>query len=150
VSISSRFSVAIHILCLLAVSKDKATNTSEYIAASVNTNPVVIRKVMSMLKSAGLVHVRAGVAGAELAKELPNITLLDVYKAVNVVAENDLFNSHEHPNPECIVGRNIQQSLTKQFSAAQNAMEQSLAGVTLAEVVEDILESDKMRSLENG
>lgn len=148
-SISSRFSVAIHILCLLAVSKDKATNTSEYIAASVNTNPVVIRKVMSMLKS-GLVHVRAGVAGAELAKELPNITLLDVYKAVNVVAENDLFNSHERPNPECIVGRNIQQSLTKQFSAAQNAMEQSLASVTLAEVVEDILESDKMRSLENG
>ncbi|BFH60710.1 MULTISPECIES: Rrf2 family transcriptional regulator [Paenibacillus] len=143
-SISSRFSVAIHILCLLAINKDKATNTSEYIAGSVNTNPVVIRKVMSMLKGAGLVHVRAGVAGAELAKELQEITLLDVYKAVNVVAENDLFSSHEHPNPECIVGRNIQHSLTKQFSAAQKAMEHSLEIVTLADVVHDILMSDNV------
>ncbi|MWV47287.1 transcriptional regulator [Paenibacillus sp. HJL G12] len=143
-SISSRFSVAIHILCLLAINKEKATNTSEYLAGSVNTNPVVIRKVMSMLKGAGLVHVRAGVAGAELAKPLAEITLLDVYKAVNVVAENDLFSSHEHPNPECIVGRNIQQSLTKQFSAAQKAMEHSLEIVTLAEVVQDILESDNV------
>ncbi|MCJ8014692.1 Rrf2 family transcriptional regulator [Paenibacillus sp. KQZ6P-2] len=138
-SISSRFSVAIHILCLLAINEEKATNTSEYLAGSVNTNPVVIRKVMSMLKGAGLVHVRAGVAGAELAKTLAEITLLDVYKAVNVVAENDLFSSHEHPNPECIVGRNIQQSLTKQFSAAQKAMEHSLEIVTLADVVQDIL-----------
>jgi DNA-binding IscR family transcriptional regulator len=129
---------------LLAINKDKTTNTSEFIAGSVNTNPVVIRKVMSMLKGAGLVHVRAGVAGAELAKDLPEITLLDVYKAVNVVAENDLFNSHEHPNPECIVGRNIQHSLTKQFSIAQKAMEHSLEIVTLADVVQDILESDSV------
>ena len=143
-SISSRFSVAIHILCLLAINKDKATNTSEYLAGSVNTNPVVIRKVMSMLKGAGLVHVRAGVAGAKLAKELSEITLLEVYKAVNVVAENDLFSSHEHPNPECIVGRNIQQSLTKQFSAAQKAMEHSLEIVTLEDVVQDILQSDNV------
>ncbi|MEC0244027.1 Rrf2 family transcriptional regulator [Paenibacillus dokdonensis] len=143
-SISSRFSVAIHILCLLAINKDKVTNTSEYLAGSVNTNPVVIRKVMSMLKGAGLVHVRAGVAGAKLAKELSEITLLDVYKAVNVVAENDLFSSHEHPNPECIVGRNIQQSLTKQFSAAQKAMERSLEIVTLEDVVQDILQSDNV------
>ncbi|GIP30099.1 transcriptional regulator [Paenibacillus sp. J23TS9] len=143
-SISSRFSVAIHILSLLAINKDKATNTSEYLAGSVNTNPVVIRKVMSMLKGAGLVHVRAGVAGATLAKELSEITLLDVYKAVNVVAENDLFSSHEHPNPDCIVGRNIQQSLTKQFSAAQKAMERSLEIVTLEDVVQDILQSDNV------
>ncbi|MDR9855895.1 Rrf2 family transcriptional regulator [Paenibacillus sp. VCA1] len=144
-SISSRFSVAIHILCLLAISKDRTESTSEYIAGSVNTNPVVIRKVMGMLKTAGLVHVRAGVPGAELAKELSGITLLDVYKAVNVVAENDLFSSHEHPNPECIVGRNIQQSLTKQFSAAQKAMEHSLELVTLADVVEDILKSENVK-----
>jgi len=129
---------------LLAINKDKATNTSEYLAGSVNTNPVVIRKVMSMLKGAGLVHVRAGVAGAKLAKELSEITLLEVYKAVNVVAENDLFSSHEHPNPECIVGRNIQQSLTKQFSAAQKAMEHSLEIVTLEDVVQDILQSDNV------
>ncbi|MGN7360256.1 Rrf2 family transcriptional regulator [Paenibacillus sp. SAF-054] len=143
-SISSRFSVAIHILCLLAINKEKTMNTSEHLAGSVNTNPVVIRKVMSMLKAAGLVHVRAGVAGAELAKGLSEITLLEVYKAVNVVAENDLFSSHEHPNPECIVGRNIQQSLIKPFSAAQRAMEHSLEIVTLAEVVQDILDTDNV------
>lgn len=136
-SISSRFAVGIHILSLLVLNKDR-TNSSEYIAASVNTNPVVIRKIMGMLKNAGLIHIRPGVAGAELIRNYAEITLLDVYKAVNAVPENELFGMHSSPNPACLVGRNIQEAIDPLFSAAQLAMEKQLEGVTLKQVIDHI------------
>ncbi|MCH1643084.1 Rrf2 family transcriptional regulator [Paenibacillus timonensis] len=136
-TISSRFSVAIHILSLLEINKD-GISTSEYISGSVNTNPVVIRRIMGMLNKAGLVEVRTGVAGAKLSRQLDQITLLDVYRAVHVVEEDGLFAVHDHPNPDCPVGKNIQSAIEPIFSSAQKAMENTLAAVTLQDVVDDI------------
>ncbi|MEI5907440.1 Rrf2 family transcriptional regulator [Bacillus spongiae] len=144
-SISSRFSVGVHILALIEINKD-GVSTSEFLAGSVNTNPAVIRKIMGMLKNAGLVKVRPGIAGAELAKSLSEITLLDVYKAVNVVQENELFSIHENPNPDCPVGRNIQCTIGPLFTIAQTAMEKALEGVTIEDVVKDIMEKEKLNS----
>lgn len=138
-SISSRFSVGIHILTLIEVNKD-GVSSSDYLARSVNTNPAVIRKIMGMLKKAGLINVQPGIAGAELAKDLSDITLLDVYKAVNVVKENELFSIHENPNPDCTVGRNIQNTIEPLFFSAQNAMERILENVTIEDVVKDVIE----------
>lgn len=142
-SISSRFAVGIHILSLLEINKD-GVNSSEFIASSVNTNPVVIRKIMGMLKKAGLVKVRPGIAGAELLRDLSIITLLDVYKAVNVVPENELFGIHESSNPACPVGRNIQNAISPLFSVAQQALEKALGNVTIEDVVKDILEKEEL------
>ncbi|WP_226529868.1 Rrf2 family transcriptional regulator [Metabacillus niabensis] len=136
-SISSRFSVGIHILALIEINKS-GISTSEFLAGSVNTNPAVIRKIMGMLKNAGLVKVRPGVAGAALTKELSDITLFDVYKAVNVVQEKELFTVHDNPNPECPVGRNIQETIEPLFTAAQLAMEKVLGSLTLEDVVKSI------------
>jgi DNA-binding IscR family transcriptional regulator len=136
-SISSRFSVGIHILTLIGLDKD-GTQSSENIAGSVNTNPVVIRKIMGMLKNAGLIKVRPGIAGAQLTKELSAITLLEVYKAVNVVQEKELFSVHENPNPNCFVGRNIQSTIVPIFSTAQRALEKELENVTLEDIINDI------------
>ncbi|PLS03125.1 Rrf2 family transcriptional regulator [Neobacillus cucumis] len=146
-SISSRFAVGIHILTLIEVNKG-GVSTSEFLAGSVNTNPAVIRKIMGMLKGAGLVNVRPGVAGAELAKDLSEITLLDVYKAVDVVKEDELFSIHEHPNPACLVGRNIQEAIVPLFSIAQNALEKALGSVTIEDVVKDIIEKEKLAIVE--
>lgn len=142
-SISSRFTVGIHILALIEINKD-GVSTSEFLAGSVNTNPVVIRKIMGMLKKAGLVEVRPGIAGAELAKELSDITLLDVYRAVNVVKEKELFSIHENPNPDCPVGRNIQSTIEPLFMIAQTALEKALGNVTIQDVVKDIVEKEKL------
>jgi DNA-binding IscR family transcriptional regulator len=136
-SISSRFSVGIHILTLIGLDKD-GTQSSENIAGSVNTNPVVIRKIMGMLKNAGLIKVRPGIAGAQLTKDLSAITLLEVYKAVNVVQEKELFSVHENPNPNCFVGRNIQSTIVPIFSTAQRALEKELENVTLEDIINDI------------
>ena len=142
-SISSRFAVGIHILALIEINKD-GVSSSEFLAGSVNTNPAVIRKIMGMLKKAGLIEVHPGIAGAKLAKRLSDITLLDVYKAVNVVQDKELFSVHENPNPECPVGRNIQSTIEPLFSVAQLAMEKVLGNVTLEDVVKDIVNKENI------
>lgn len=132
--ISSRFSIGVHILSLLAINPHEH-NTSEWIAGSVGTNPVVIRRVLGQLKKAGLASVKAGSGGATLARELDKITLLDVYRAVEVVDEGELFHVHGQPNPSCAVGANIEGVLRLMLVKAQQAMEGVLAAVTLAELV---------------
>ncbi|MCZ8511856.1 Rrf2 family transcriptional regulator [Paenibacillus filicis] len=139
--ISSRFSIAVHILSLVTLSTSPCT--SDYIAASVNTNPVVIRRITGLLKKAGLVTVKAGTGGTYLRRPPEDITLLDVYRAVEVVEEDDLFHFHEHPNPDCPVGRNIESTLRADMHRAQSAMERELAQVTLRQVVSRIGETSK-------
>ncbi|MFF2016055.1 Rrf2 family transcriptional regulator [Paenibacillus sp. NPDC058177] len=136
-NISTRFAVAIHILTLIDSNKD-GKSTSEWIASSVNTNPVVIRRITGMLNKAGLVDVRPGVAGAKLARDPEQITLLEIYKAVNAVEEGSLFAVHEHPNPDCPVGKNIAGAIVPVFGRAQTAMENVLQGVTLAEIANEM------------
>lgn len=134
--ISTRFSVGVHILALLAINKD-GSNTSEFIAGSINTNPVVVRRLMAQLKRAGLVDTSPGVAGATLACPPEAITLLDVYHAVDAV-HNTLFDMHENTNPACPVGANIQAALEGALLDAQSAMEKTLSGVTVADVLAGI------------
>ncbi|GGF99038.1 Rrf2 family transcriptional regulator [Paenibacillus abyssi] len=135
---SSRFSIAVHILSV--VSWNSSLSTSEFIAGSVNTNPVIIRRIISSLKKAGLVSVKAGTGGTYLNKELDEITLLDVYRAVEVAQQGELFNFHEHPNPACPIGANIESVLRKNMLKAQTAMEQELAQVTLKQLVSELSE----------
>ncbi|UJF36341.1 Rrf2 family transcriptional regulator [Paenibacillus hexagrammi] len=131
--ISTRFSIAVHILSLIAVSPNECTG--DFIAGSVNTNPVIIRRIMGMLKKAGLVEVRPGVGGASLLQSPEEITLLDVYHAVNVIEDNQLFRLHEDPNIRCPVGRNIEAALQTELSEAQAAMENRLAQTKLADLI---------------
>ncbi|MFC5403361.1 Rrf2 family transcriptional regulator [Cohnella soli] len=143
--ISSRFSIAVHVLSLLAISPS-AHHTSEWIAGSVGTNPVIIRRVIGQLKKAGLVNVRAGSGGATLVRGLSDIRLLDVYRAVDVVEEGQLFHMHDEPNPQCEVGANIEAVLRLLFGKAQAAMEAVLADVTLEELVHVLAERIKAKA----
>lgn len=129
--ITSRFTVAVHTLLVIHVLGKEQKTTSEFIAASVNVNPVVIRRTLQSLKAAGMVEVKAGSGGASIAKDLRDITLYDVYKAVDSV-EGDLFHFHENPNPDCPVGRNIHAVLDGHLADAQAAMENELKKVTIA------------------
>ena len=132
--ISSRFTVAVHILSLVAIERNELC-TSEWIAKSVNTNPVVIRRVIGKLRDAELVQVRRGVGGTTLQKQLNEITLLDVYRAVEVVREGELFQMHEEPNLNCPVGANIEAVLELILLRAQEAMESVLGEITMEDLV---------------
>ncbi|WP_232697732.1 Rrf2 family transcriptional regulator [Brevibacillus daliensis] len=143
--ISSRFTIGVHILSLLSIEKDSHC-TSEWIAGSVNINPVTIRRVLGQLKRAGLVKVRSGTGGAYLLKEPADINLLDIYRAVEVVEEGQLFHFHEEPNPECPVGANIQIVLQLILSRAQDAMEQILKNITLKDLVTELNQQINVRA----
>ncbi|UPK42399.1 Rrf2 family transcriptional regulator [Paenibacillus pabuli] len=134
--ISSRFSIAVHTLSLVAVVPNECTG--DYIAKSVNTNPVIIRRIMSKLKQAGLIEVRPGVGGASLLKDPADITLLDIYRALEVVEDGELFNFHKHPNPNCPVGSMIEQTLRAELIEAQLAMEQRLKRVTIQQMMDQV------------
>ncbi|OAX47231.1 Rrf2 family transcriptional regulator [Paenibacillus sp. AD87] len=134
--ISSRFSIAVHTLSLVAVVPNECTG--DFIAKSVNTNPVIIRRIMSKLKQAGLIDVRPGVGGASLLKDPTDITLLDIYRALEVVEDGELFNFHKHPNPNCPVGSMIEQTLRAELIEAQLAMEQRLKRVTIQQMMDQV------------
>ena len=145
-AISSRFIVSVHILTLLAQSQGKPV-TSEWLAGSASTNPAVIRKLLGMLAKAGLTTSQLGVGGgALLARPASEITLLDVYRAVD---EGELFAlHHESPNPACPVGRNIQAAIIGTLEQAQRALEGELAARTLADVLHDVLAGGHPQPLE--
>ncbi len=137
--ISSRFTVAIHILAALEIGNEKVC-TSEVIATSIQNNPVVVRRIIGMLKKSGLVDVNIGCGGAYLLKPVEDITLFDIYKAVDVVEDEKLFQIHENTNQECIIGANIQNVLMLILPKAQSAMEEVLQSYTMADVVTNILQ----------
>ena len=113
--ISSRFTIAVHILICIETFKNDYKVTSDFLASSVNVNPVVIRRLLQQLKKAGIVNVTRGSGGTNLEKPSDEITLLDVYNAVECVEEGELFHFHENPNPLCPVGKNIHAILDKAY-----------------------------------
>nr|MDH3153394.1 Rrf2 family transcriptional regulator [Bacillus licheniformis] len=136
--ISKRFTIAVHMLSLMHVRSDHLT--SEQIADSVNTNPVIIRQISRLLKKAGLIEVKRGTGGAHLLRDAGAISLYDVYKAVEVVGEGELFHTHENPNPDCWVGANIHQVLELVLLKAQTAMENILKEMSIKELTDLIIQ----------
>ena len=133
---SSRLPVAVHILLAIVEFEGKEKTTSTFLAGSVNVNPVIIRNTLGQLKAAGFVTVKAGEGGASLAKEPKDITLLDIFDAVE--KEEALFHFHENPNEKCPVGRNIHNVLDDKLQRVQAAMERELQSITLEDVKKDL------------
>ena len=75
-----------------------------------------------------------------LVEPFDEVTLYDVYKAVDCTEDDGLFRFHASPNPECPVGRNIHKVMDRRLEAAQAALENELKSTTLAQVVADTQE----------
>lgn len=135
--ISSRFTIAAHMLICMEVFKEDYKVTSEFLAGSIQVNPVMVRRLLQQLKKAGIIEVKRGSGGATIARPLEQITLLDIYNAVEPIEEGKLFHFHENPNPRCPVGKNIHSILDTRLDAVQNAMEKELRSVTLKDLVAD-------------
>lgn len=124
-----QFATAIHILTLLAITEDNLS--SSYIAGSININPAMVRKSLSILSASGLVETREGKGGgALLAKPAGRILLSDIYRAVN---DAPLLGKVNEPNPECTVGKQINSHLLDLYNQADNALINKLSTITLAD-----------------
>ena len=143
--ISSRFTIALHIFTCVETFKDDYKVTSDFLASSINTNPVIIRKILSQLKNVGLINVARGTGGITLTRQLQEISFYDVYQAIEPVENGDLFHFHEAPNPDCPVGRNIHSLLDDKLKAIQDAMEAEMKKYTVADLdtgLKEILEKE--------
>ena len=136
--ISSRFTIATHMLVIIALKGKESKVTSDFLASSVGVNPVIIRKILSQLKKADLISVARGTGGAEIIKNLEDISLLDIYQAMECPGKTgQLFSFHDNPNPNCPIGANIHEILDEKLDKIQMAMEQELSQTTLAQLVAD-------------
>lgn len=140
---SSRFVVATHILTglhLITEHSGLKSVTSDTIAESVNTNPVVIRRLLGQLRKAGLVRSQSGARGGfSIALPVEKISLLDVYRATE---DGSLFHFHyTEPNQICPVGCTIQESMKSVCSEAEEAVANVLENRTIADLAAEMMEN---------
>ncbi len=136
--ISSRLTMAVHVLLFMDTYKEDYKVTSDFLAGSVNVNPVVIRRLLQQLKAAGLIKVVRGTGGAQIVEPLEEITMLDLYNAVECVGTGELFHFHENPNKQCPVGKNIHNVLDDKLMQVQKAMEDEMAKITMADIKKEM------------
>jgi Rrf2 family protein len=127
-----RLSTSIHIMTLLANQKDEVLS-SDYIASSININPVVVRKEISNLKKYKLIESKEGKGGGNmLGKPARDILLSDIYKAVS---QQPILGKTNDTNPKCPVGKQINKHLNNLYSEAEMALLKSLKKVTLNDFI---------------
>lgn len=126
-----RFSISIHVLVLLAKNKEEWLS-SDYLAGSMNINPVLVRKELSNLRKHGFVISKEGKnGGCMLAKPTDDIYLSDIYKIV--ASQSVLGNSLAFPNPKCSVGRQINKHLYDLNTEAEKVIIDQLSEITITE-----------------
>ena len=141
-----RFAFGVHLLSVLALHSDE-NYSSEKLALTVNTNAVVIRRMILDLKGAGLVETQRGPGGGtRLAKPPAHITLAQIHRAV--AGEIETFGAHPNPPAQtCCVGREIAGVLRDVSGRAAAAVEREFAAITLADVVEQMQVEDSATQL---
>lgn len=130
---SAQFPIAVHTLLMIAYFPDIRV-TSEMVATSVGTNPVVIRNVYSKLKRAGLMSVQRGTGSTELARPAQAISLWDVFTAVESGVIEDVFNFSGSLAEACPVGGSIRELLTVHLQSAVAAFEAVLSQTSIEEL----------------
>jgi Rrf2 family protein len=133
---NNRFSFAIHIMTVLAY-KGSEGSTSHLLAKSVCTNPVVVRRLLSQLHQAGLIHCQSGKSGGcQLAREAERITLHDIYEAVE--AGGPFIIPQKPENKACAVSCQMKEILQDIFDQTQQAIAQSLRRMTVADLLKTV------------
>ena len=128
---STRLSDAVHLLLFIHLEPDSDLSSAA-IAASIRTNPACVRQMMSRLREAGLLRSTQGRARPSLARDIGEITLLDVYRAVE--GRKPLLHLDTHTNPECGVGMCIQRTLQTYFDRIQARSEEEMGRISLRDI----------------
>ena len=132
----TRFSSAIHTLLLISEAKHPLNSTA--IATSVGTNASYIRKLTARLAKAGFIESSRAAGGFTLSVPAREISLRDIYCAVTDSERIQLFDIHQNPNDECIVGAHIRPTLEGVFAKQHEALDRELAATTLAHCITDM------------
>jgi len=131
---STKLSDAVHILALIAINPEGFDLSSTSIAVSVQTNPGYIRQIMMKMRQAGLMSSVTGHVKPSLAKPACEISLLDIYKAVE--GEKPLLHLDTHTNPDCGIGMNVQFALREYYNKVQRDAERSMQEISLQDIIQ--------------
>lgn len=138
--VSTQFPTAVHALIMIAYFP-KQRITSNIVAMSAGCNAVIVRNIFIKLKKAGILSTRSGRGKTELAKPSADITLWDIYLAIETDETDEIFKFYENPLAECPVGGNIRGLLLTHLDSAVNAMKLELSKVTLASLKKELEKS---------
>ena len=150
--ISMKCSVAVHCLIFIHEAKGIAKVTSNLLAESTGSNPVVIRNILSALKKAGLITVPRGTGGAELCADPSQITLYQIYSALEPDGMSSIIGIHPCQKSPCPVAQNIRQVLKTPYQKIEDSIQQTMEGITLQSMIDDfeqlahLSDSDTARS----
>ncbi|GAA1111191.1 RrF2 family transcriptional regulator [Nocardiopsis composta] len=144
-SVSSRCAVAVHALAYLARWDDDGPVSSAQVAESLESNPVLVRRILGQLRDAGLTDSTEGRGGGwRLARPADAITLNDAYGAVE---EGPTIPAHPHPpSRSCVIGRHAQSLLEAEFCEAEQAMRARLDRTSIADMLDRIMERERART----
>ena len=132
----TKFSVAVHVLIL--ISESPPPINSDQMAESVGTNASYVRKILALLKKAGIVDGHRGISGCTMLIPSEQLTLLQIYQAVMEQPKPHLLDIHQNPSDVCIVGHHIRPVLSGMFAGVEDAFARSLASKTLADCISGI------------
>lgn len=142
--ISMKCSIAVHCLIFIHEAKGIAKVTSNLLSESTGCNPVVIRNILSALKKAGLITVARGTGGAELCVAPSQITLYQIYTALEPDGITSLIGIHPCEGRSCPVAQNIRKVLQKPYHKIEDSIKEAMESVTLQSMIdeyEDIVQS---------
>lgn len=146
--ISMKCSVAVHCLLFIWEAQGKARVTSTLLAESTGCNPVVIRNILSALKKAGLITVSKGPGGAQLCRKPEQITLHQIYSALEPNGLTTLIGIHPCDGRACPVAKNIRRVLRRPYHQIEEAIAHTMDNITLASMVDDLEEGQEASPIE--
>ncbi|WP_417044533.1 Rrf2 family transcriptional regulator [Dysosmobacter sp.] len=135
--LSMKCSVAVHCLIFIHEAQGAAKVTSTLLAQSTGANPVVIRNILSALKKAGLITVTRGTGGAELCRQPEQITLYQIYSALEPEGLTSLIGIHPCGQRPCPVAQNIRKVLEGPYRKIEASIHETMESITLASMLED-------------
>ena len=135
--INVKCSSAVHILLMIASIPEDYKITSEFLSSSLGNNPVEVRKLLSSLKKAGLIEVVRGQGGTRLLKNPQDITLLDIYNAVDGNSIDNIIGIHSHPSQQCPFGKNINEVLSQSYRNISESLKEEMKSITLQQFIDN-------------
>lgn len=142
--ITNKFTIGVHIICAVEYFKKDREVTSSLLSLSTGANPVTVRTVISELREAGLLDISQGKTGIGLKKDIKDISMLDVFNAVDGLDRDGLFHFHDNPNINCPVGRNIHKAMDDKLMKIQDSMNSQMAKIKIGDVYNDIISEINM------
>ena len=136
--VTSKFTIAMHIILCIYHYAPKQKVTSVFLSDSTGADATIIRRLLGQLQSAGILYVKPGVGGASLTMTLEKITMLNVYRAIEA-SDNNMFRFYENPESKCPIAQNIHAVLDSHLLEVQEAMYHKMSSINMQMLYDELL-----------